>query len=124
MNGRLRELEVAVSVCASFEDVLVAERILTGIVGPHVRLRSFQAGTAILAVRIPEAEIPFLQNALRGPCGRLFSVSETRHGRIELWSREPVTPGAAAVGLHETATAPLHLPALRGRLPVRGLTPG
>jgi len=99
VQGRLRELEVAVSVCASFDDVLAAERVLAGIVGPHVRLRSFRAGTAVLVARVPERDVQFVMEALRDGCGRVFSVSETRRGHIELWS----------------------LPA---PLPVRGLTPG
>lgn len=99
MQGRLRELEVAVSVCASFDDVLSAEKVLTDIVGPHVRLRSFQAGTAVLVARVPERYAQFVIEALRDGCGDAFSVSETRRGRIELWS----------------------LPA---PMPVRGLTPG
>lgn len=116
MKGRLRELEVAVSVCASFEDVLAAERVLAGIVGPRVRLRSFRAGTAVLVARVSEREAPFVIDALRDGCGRFFSVSETRRDRIELWSRDPV--------VQEAATAPLRLPALPRPLPVRGLTPG
>lgn len=113
MKGRRGELVVCVSTLASFDDVLVAQRMLSGIVGPRVQLRGFCAGTADLVIRVAEREIPVIVEALRDASGPRFVVAETHRGRIEVWMRDPVrvTPAIAA----SSAARPL---------PLQGLTPG
>lgn len=89
MKGSVRELEVAVSVCASLEDAMSAQRVLAGVVGSQVWLRSFKAGVAVFAVRVADRSLPLIVEALREGCGERFTVSETRHGRLEMWTRDP-----------------------------------
>lgn len=89
MKGSVRELEVAVSVCASLEDAMTAQRVLAGVVGSHVWLRSFNAGVAVFALRVADRNLEMVAEALREGCADRFSVSETRHGRLEMWTRDP-----------------------------------
>lgn len=113
MKGRTGELEVCVSTLTSFDDVLAAQRMLSGIVGPHVQLRGFRAGTADLVVRVADREVPIVLEALREASGARFVVAETHHGRVELWMRELV---------HEPT--PLPASPVARPLPLQGLTPG
>lgn len=113
MKGRRGELVVCVSTLASFDDVLAAQRMLSGIVGPRVQLRGFCGGTAELVIRVPEREIPVIVDALRDASGPRFVVAETHRGRVEVWMRDAVR-------------VPVAMPASPAArpLPIQGLTPG
>lgn len=115
MKGRTGELEVSVSTLTSFDDVLAAQRMLAGIVGTHVHLRGFRAGTADLVIQVAGREVPIVLEALRDGSGARYVVAETHRGRVELWVREPVADPAPTT----LPPSPIGRP-----LPLRGLTPG
>jgi hypothetical protein len=114
VKGRTGELGVCVSTLTSFDDVLAAQRMLAGIVGPRVHLRGFRAGTADLVIRVAVREVPIVLEALREASGARFVVAETRRGCIELWMREPVRDREASIPASAIARP----------VPLQGLTPG